>query len=185
LSLKSVVEKNTTRSGRAFDLVIVFLIVTSLLSYSVETLPNLSEEWRKLLRVAEVVIVALFTVEYLLRITVADRKWGFVFSFYGLVDLVAILPFYVATGMDLRAIRIVRLLRLFRAFKLVRYSKAIRLFHRAFSIAKEELVLFFLVAMMMMFFAAAGIHYFENEAQPEAFSSVFSSFWREYTPTIS
>ncbi len=73
-----------------------------------------------------------------------------------MVDLAAILPFYLATGLDLRAIRIVRLLRLFRAFKLVRYCKAIRLFHRAFSIAKEELVLFFLVAMMSIQLPWAG-----------------------------
>jgi len=66
------------------------------------------------------------------------------------------------------------MLRLFRAFKLVRYSKAMQRFHRAFVIAKEEVVVLFLfLACLLLFFAAVGIYYFESEAQPERFGSVF------------
>ena len=176
-SLKQIVERNDTPPGRAFDLVIQALIVISLVTFSIETLPNLSERTAYWLYVVEVVTVALFTIEYLVRIFIADEKLRFVFSFFGLIDLLAILPFYVATGIDLRAIRAFRFLRLFRAFKAVRYSKAIQRFHRAFLIAKEELVLFFIVAAMMVYFAAVGIYYFENEAQPEKFASVFHSLW--------
>ena len=68
------------------------------------------------------------------------------FSFLGLIDLAAILPFYIASGLDLRSIRAFRLLRLLRIFKLVRYSAAIQRFHRAFLIAREELALFAFVA---------------------------------------
>ena len=82
-----------------------------------------------------------------------------------------------AFGLDLRFIRVIRLLRLFRAFKIVRYSKALQLYARAFKLAKEELVLFFLVALMLIYFAAAGIHLFEYQEQPEEFSSVFHSLW--------
>ena len=119
----------------------------------------------------------MFTVEYLLRIFVSDNKIKFIFSFYGLVDLFAILPFYLSTGIDLRSLRILRLLRLFRAFKLLRYSIAIQRFHNALIIAKEELILFSILAIMLLFFSAVGIYYFENAAQPEAFSSVFQSMW--------
>jgi voltage-gated potassium channel len=62
-------------------------------------------------------------------------------------------------------------------FKLVRYSKAVQRFHRAFLIAREELILFFCVACMLLFFSSVGIYYFENDAQPEAYSSVFQSMW--------
>ena len=140
-------------------------------------MPGISERTSQVLRVTEIITVGVFTVEYLLRIIVADRKLRFVFSFYGVIDLLAILPFYVASGVDLRSIRALRMLRLFRAFKLVRYSRAIRRFHRAFVIAKEELVLFFLVTCMTLFFSAVGIYYFEHEAQPEGFESVFDSLW--------
>jgi voltage-gated potassium channel len=61
--------------------------------------------------------------------------------------------------------------------KLFRYSKAIRRFSRAFSIAKEEIVLFGVVTIMLLYLSAVGIYYFENEAQPEAFKSIFHSLW--------
>ena len=175
--LRETVELSDTWGGRVFDLVIQGLIVVSLVSFSVETLPGLSGRAQRILRIIEIVTVAIFTGEYLLRIIVADRKFKFVFSFYGVIDLLAILPFYVCSGVDLRSIRVLRMLRQFRAFKLVRYSKAIQRCHRAFVIAKEELVLFLCVACMLLFFAAAGIYYFENAAQPESFKSVFHSLW--------
>jgi voltage-gated potassium channel len=176
-NLKNVVERNETRAGKTFDLAIQALIVFSLLTFSIETLPNLSDGTKAFLKHAETVAVAVFTIEYLLRLVVADSRLRFVFSFFGVVDLLAILPFYLASGIDLRSIRALRLLRLFRAFKLVRYSRAIRRFHRALIIAKEEVVLFGIVSLMLLFFSAAGIYYFENEAQPDAFGSVFHSLW--------
>ena len=175
--LRALVEDNSTRGGRLFDYFFQSVIVISLISFSIETMPDLSEQSRTTLRLFEIGCVVLFTIEYLLRILVAEKKLRFVFSFYGLIDLGAILPFYIATGLDLRTLRIFRLLRLVRALKLVRYSKAIQLMHRAFIIAREELVLFGVVASMLVYLSSVGIWYFENQAQPEAFSSVFSSMW--------
>lgn len=177
MRLKDIVERNDTRAGRLFDIAIQLLIVISLVSFSVETLPDLAPAIQSFLRYIEIACVAAFTVEYLLRIAVADRPLGFVLSFFGLVDLAAILPFYVTTGVDLRSLRAVRLLRLFRALKLVRYSAAIRRFHRAFIIAREELVLFASVTALLLYFAAVGIYYCERDAQPEAFRSVFDGLW--------
>jgi voltage-gated potassium channel len=158
MTIKRIVERNDTTQGRLFDLTIQALIVLSLVSFSVETLPNLSERLHRLLRIVEIATVAIFTVEYLLRIGVADSKLRFATSFYGLVDLAAILPFYVASGLDLRAIRVFRFLRLFRAFKLLRYGAAIKRFHRAFAIAKEEIILFFFVSCLLIFVSAVGIY---------------------------
>jgi voltage-gated potassium channel len=176
-TLKRIVEQNDTRWGRVFDQSVQFLIVVSLITFSVETLPDLSQASRDFLRYAEVFTVLVFTAEYLLRLYVADRKLSFIFSFFGLVDLLAILPFYVSTGVDLRSIRAIRLFRLFRVLIVVRYSRAIRRFHRALLIAKEEIVLFALVAVLLLYLSAVGIYYFENEAQPDVFSSVFHSLW--------
>ncbi len=176
-SLKHIIENNDTKWGRFFDLIIQSLIVVSLITFSLETLPDLSDPVRRWLRYIEIVTVTLFTGEYILRFFVADRKLSFVFSFFGIVDLLAILPFYVASGVDLRSIRAFRLLRLFRTFKIVRYSKAIQRFHRALLIAREELILFLMVTLLLLYFAAVGIYYFEYKAQPEAFASVFHSLW--------
>ncbi len=175
--LKTMIERNDTRWGRVFDLFIQATIFITLLLFSIETLPGLSQETIDWLEFFNMVTVAIFTVEYVLRIWVADRPLAYIFSFFGLIDLLAILPFYVAAELDMRGLRAFRFLRLFRAFKLVRYSKAISRFHRAFLIAKEEIVLFLCVALLLLFFSAAGIYYFENEAQPEKFSSVFHSLW--------
>ena len=87
------------------------------------------------------------------------------------------MPFYIASGLDLRAVRVFRLLRLFRILKLLRYSQAINRFHRAFIIAKEELILFTLVSLILLYLSAVGIYFFENAAQPEQFKSVFHSLW--------
>jgi len=176
-NLKRIVEQNDTRWGRVLDFFILSLVVVSLVTFSIETLPYLSPTAHRWLYAIEVATVAVFTIEYLLRLVVADRKVGFVFSFFGLVDLIAILPFYLAIGLDLRSIRALRFLRVFRALKMARYSKAIRRFHRAFQIAKEEIILFLIVALMVIYFAAVGIYYFEHDAQPESFASVFHSLW--------
>lgn len=175
--LKQIIENHDTPAGRLFDFFIQGLIVLSLITFSLETLPDLPDGMRLALRVIELITVIIFSVEYILRLLVADRKLGFIFSFYGLIDLFSILPFYIATGVDLRSIRAFRLLRLFRAFKLVRYSSAIQRFHRALSIAREEIILYLLVTVLLLYFSAVGIYHFEHQAQPEAFASVFDSLW--------
>lgn len=175
--MKTIVEKNDTRDGKLFDLSIQVLIILSLISFSLETLPDLNPEFQKSLQIFEIVSVVIFTIEYFLRLFVSNKKLKFIFSFYGLIDLLAILPFYLSTGIDLRSIRILRLFRLFRIFKIFRYSKAISRLQIAFTSIKEELILFFIATLFLIFISSIGIYYFENEAQPEAFASVFHSLW--------
>lgn len=177
MDLRALFEDTDTRAGRAFTLSVQFLIVLSLVTFSIETLPDLSPEFRSVLRCVEVCTVSIFTVEYFFRIAVAERKLGFVLSFYGMIDLIAILPFYVAVGVDLRAVRVFRLLRLLRVMKLVRYSRAVQRFHVAFRIAREEIILFTFVTLMLLYLSEVGIYYFEGDTQPEQFKSVFHSLW--------
>ena len=175
--IKQIVEQNDSLSGTLFDGAIQLLIVLSLVAFSIETIPDLSSRTYRRLHFFEIATVAIFTIEYLLRLVVADNRARFAASFFGIVDLLAILPFYIATGVDLRSLRAFRLLRLFRVFKLVRYSKAIQRFHRAFLIAREELVLYFSVTLLLLYLAAVGIYFFEHDAQPEKFQSVPQSLW--------
>ena len=175
--LKRIVEDSDTLAGKIFDVSIQCLIVMSLVTYAMETMPSLSAETRQNLRHIEIFCVAIFTIEYFARLIVADKKTKFIFSFFGIIDLAAILPFYLHFGVDLVSLRAFRLLRLVRVLKLARYSDAVKRFHRAFLIAKEELFLFLFVAFILIYLAAVGIYQFENEAQPETFSSVFASLW--------
>lgn len=177
MDIKAIVERNDTVPGRTFDLAMQLLILFSIITFTVETLPNLEADTRKFLHATEVVIVIIFTIEYLLRLYVSDRKLGYVLSFYGVIDLLAILPFYLASGIDLRSLRVFRMFRLFRLLKLLRFGGAMRRLARAFIIAKEEIILFSVVTLMLLYLSAVGIYYFEHIAQPEAFKSVIHSLW--------
>ncbi|MCF6302591.1 MAG: ion transporter [Devosiaceae bacterium] len=181
MNLKRIIENDDTRYGRHFDNAIQGLVIFSIVMFCLDTLPNLSEEVKYWFWIIEVVTIFIFTIEYILRIYVADNKLGYIFSFFGLVDLLAILPFYLATSIDLRSVRIFRLFRLFRVLKLLRFSAATERNSRALTIAKEELILFAIATGMMMFISAVGIYYFENEAQPETFASVFHAMWWSVT----
>ncbi|WP_369974286.1 ion transporter [Microbulbifer sp. A4B17] len=146
-------------------------------SFSINTFPGLTQEQKRILNFFEVFSVVIFTFEYICRVYAAQNRLNFIFSFYGLIDLMAFLPFYMASGMDLRALRIVRLFQVFRVLKLLRYSKAVARFSRAFRMVKEELVLFGVTALILLYLSAVGIYYFESAAQPEQFKSIFHSLW--------
>ena len=103
--------------ARAFESLILGLIIFSVASIGVESIPGLPEWATQALRVAEIIVVAVFSFEYLLRIIVAPSKLAFIFSYSGLIDLLAIAPFYL-TGFDARWLRALRLLRLLRVLKL-------------------------------------------------------------------
>jgi len=176
-SLKEIVESPKTPEGRLFALVVQALVLLSVASFSLQTLPDLPPKVHGFLHVVEIVTVILFTLGYLIRFAVADKKLHYVFSFFGLIDLFAILPFYLAMGVDLRALRAFRFLRLFRIFKLVRYSRALHRFHVAAKMMKEELLLFGSVAGILLYLSAVGIYFFEKDAQPEKFASIFHALW--------
>lgn len=176
--LKRMVEETDTWQGRFFDHVVKGLIVFSIVSYALETLPDLSPRMRHLLYVLEVTVVIIFTLEYALRIYVADKKLAYLISPLGIIDLMAILPFYILLGgADSRAVRAMRLLRIARTLKLIRYNQAVDRLLRAVVIAKEEIVLFFSLTAISLYLAASGIHYFESEVQPDKFGSIFHGLW--------
>lgn len=175
--LRRIVEQSDSPKGRAFDIAVQCVIGFSLVCFSIETLPDLSYRSRSLLHTIELATVAFFSTEYLLRLSVAKRPMRYASSFFGIVDLLSVLPFYLSGAADLRVIRAFRLLRLFRIFKLARYNQAVQRFHRALLIAWEELMLFFALAAIILFLSACGIYHFEHEQQPEKFASIFHSLW--------
>ena len=178
--LRKIIIYSDTKNGKRFDLFIQFLIVLSLISFSFETLPDLNDNTKKILRNFEITSVCIFSIEYLLRVLLSPKPIKYLFSFYGIVDLLAILPFYISSGIDLRSIRIFRLLRLFRILKLFKYSNALDRVGDAFRSVKNELVIF-TVATLLLYVSAVGIYYFENSSQPDAFKSIFHSLWWSIT----
>ncbi len=177
----TMVDNRETRHGRAFEYVMFGMITVSVVTFSLETIPGLSKQARSALYVVEAVTVGFFTVEYGLRLYVARKRLTYVFGFYGIIDMLAVLPFYLAVlgvgHIDARVLRMVRFMRVFRVLKFLRYNQAADRLHRAILISKEEIVLFVILSMILLYVSASGIWYFEREIQPEKFGSVFDGLW--------
>ncbi|WCL50703.1 ion transporter [Leptospira sp. GIMC2001] len=175
--VKIMILDYTSKQGKYFSFFIYGIILFSILIFTIETLPNLDEKTINTLEFLEVIITILFTIEYALRLIFSRSSVRYIFSIYGLIDLIAILPFYLSLGINLSSLRILRLFRLFRILKLIRYNEAIINLKRSIISIKEELVIISMVSAVVIYLSSVGIYYFENEAQPEVFASVFHSLW--------
>ena len=163
-----------------FDKFIYLLIIFNLISMVVESEPDLSIEVKNYLSNFEIFSIAIFSIEYIIRSIVAFKnKKSYNFSFFGIIDLISILPFFFGKiiGFDGRFVRVFRLFRISRILKLGKFSKSFELLGQGVSNVKKELYITFFIAFIMLFFSASGIYYLENPEQPEAFSSITESFW--------
>ena len=173
-----VIENRDTKGGRVFENCVLAVVGVSLISFAVGTMPSLSPGTQSTLQVIEVVTILLFSVEYCLRIYVARDRGKYLCSFYGVLDLVVILSYYLSlAAFDGRILRAVRLLRLFTILKSFRYYRATNRLMNAVVIVKEELVIFSVLSGVLLYLAAAGIWYFESQAQPDSFGSMFDGLW--------
>lgn len=163
--------------NKTLEIAIQILIILSLVCFTIETVSGLQPETYELLNILEIVFVGIFTLEYLARIYFSKQKLKFIFSFFGLIDLIAILPFYLSLGFDLRTIRAVRFIRVFRLLKLTRYNKAVNFLRDAFRESKEELIVFSFLASALVYLTSVGIYYFEKDLQPDEFGSVPQALW--------
>jgi voltage-gated potassium channel len=160
-----------------WETAIEILVIANLIALAFETLPTLSAFWREALWSFEVFCAAVYTVEYGIRLYLARPRWRYAASFYGIIDLLAVLPFWLMAAFDFQAVRAFRLFRLLRLFKLVRYTDAVDRFRRAFAIARDDLVLFGVSALIVLYLSAIGLYHFEHDAQPDKYTSIFDSLW--------
>ena len=163
-----------------FQKFIYVLIILNLTTMVVESEPDLPENLYAFLEGFEVFSIIVFTGEYVYRTYVSAKdRFKYNISFFGIIDLIAILPFYLsfAIGFDGRFIRVLRLFRISRIIKLGKFNKAFDLLGRGIHNVRRELYLTFFCAFIMLFFSATGIYYLENPEQPEVFSSIKESFW--------
>ena len=173
-AVRRIVWETDTRAGRVFDSVVLSVIVGGLIVDAVVTLEALGQGVGQGLVLASTAVTTLFVIEYALRLATAPKRWRYVTSFYGIVDLVAVLP--TLLGLDLRALRAFRLFRLLRLLKITR-AKALSRFGKALWTVKDEGLIFLFTTAVVLYLAAAGIYHFEHEAQPETFGSIPESLW--------
>ena len=171
-----MLEHPKTVHGRRFAMFIQALIILSLLSISLETFPFLPAWAHVVLHVFEWFVMLVFTAEYLLRLWSTAHPVRYALSFYGIVDLAVIAPFWLL-GADVRELRGLVLLRLIRVFKLGRYARPLKHFRVAWQLVKDDVFAFAGVVGLFIYIAALGVWHFEHAAQPEKFATVFDSLW--------
>ena len=165
------------RVGRGVALAIYGLIVATAVIITIETLPGLSEPVKTGLFAVEIVILTVFTVEYVLRLACSVHPLRYAFSFWGIVDFIAVVPAVVLLFPDIVTLRTLRLLRLLRILKLFRANRALDRIATAIDKVKAEFLIFLFIACVAVFLAAVGIYHFEHTAQPAAFGSIPASLW--------
>ena len=173
------------KSPILFDKFIYLLIIANVLAMIMESHVSIRDSYGDIFQFFEAVSIYIFSFEYLYRVRLAyidNRMKGvskYVFSAFGLIDLISILPFYLnqIIKVDGRFLRILRLFRLTRIFKLGRDSSSLKLFVKALRGVKNELKFTLFLSALAILFSASAIYYLENEAQPEKFSSITEAIW--------
>ena len=177
------------RASAIFDWTIMALIALSILTIILDSFQTLHEKYSGLFQTFEIVTVVVFTAEYLLRIWTADLLYPeakhprlkYIFSFMALIDLLAILPFYLPFfSADLRFLRMMRLFRLFRllrVLKLGRYFDALQIIVKVIRASGPQLIMSVVLCFFVMLFSAIIMYEVENPVQPEQFPNVLASLW--------
>ena len=177
------------RMNKWFDYFIMTLILMSVIDIILQTSPNINYQQYRALQIFNAISIIIFSIEYLLRLYVSDLTHPaknrfrsvlkFIFSAYGIIDLLAILPFYLPMliNMDLRFLRALRLTRVLRILKVNRYSNSLNLIWEVIKEKKSELAVTGFVTFLILLLASFIIYYVEGESQPTQFPSVLASFW--------
>ena len=175
--------------SRSFNIFIISLIILNVLAVALEIMRDVSELYAGPFKVFEWFSMAVFSIEYGLRVWTCTVKPEFSSPIRGqicymltpsaIIDLVVGIPFYLSFffDMDLRFLRVLRLFRLFALFKMARYSQSLHLFKTVLRDTKEELLIVVAATMGLLIFASGVIYFIENKAQPEAFSSIPAAMW--------
>ena len=174
------------------DVILLVLILLNVLAVILETVQSLQLRFGTAFWVFEVFSVGVFSVEYAARIwaCTADPRYRqpiigrlrYVSSFDGVVDLLAILPFYIslavpAAALDLRILRVLRLLRFARVLKLGRYSDSLRRMKRVIGARRGDLGVALAAVGVVLILASSAIYYVEVDTQPDVFTSIPAAMW--------
>lgn len=167
--------------GPVFSGIIQFLILASAVAFALESEYATKEDYvvkyKYYFDIIDWSFLILFSAEYILRIYTARKRLAFIFSFFGIVDLLAILPSIVAQIPAFRVLRVLRFLRVFRIFKATRFILAMDRMIEALAEVKREILALIILSSMLVYLAACGIYFFEKYEQPDKFGSIPDSMW--------
>jgi voltage-gated potassium channel len=184
--LYEIIFEADTRAGRMFNVVLFIGILVSVALIILESVESIRESYGTLLRGLEWAITVLFTVEYIARIWSVNSKRKYIFSFFGIIDLLSILPSYLALffigAQSLMVVRSLRLLRIFRIFKLSRYVGEGQNLVRALKASKHKIIVFLLTVLTSV--VITGTIMFMIEGPENGFTNIPTSiYWAIVTMT--
>lgn len=171
------------------DYLINGLILLNVTAIILESFDSIYNQYGNLFHIFELFSVIIFSIEYISRVWVADLRFKnlspfkarlkYISSFMGLIDLFAIIPFYLPflVSLDLRTLRILRILRLFRIFKLAHYSSSLRLVGKVFNKKKEELFITLVLSVLILLITSSIMYKLEHDVQPDNFENIFATLW--------
>ena len=184
--IHEIIYEADTKGGKIFDIVLLIAILASVLLVMLESIGSIHQKHGQFLYYAEWLITILFSIEYILRIITVKKARNYIFSFYGIIDLLSTLPLYLAfifTGtQSLIALRALRLLRIFRILKIARYIGASNSFIKALKASKEKIGVFLFFVLILCI--VLGTIMYMIEGAENGFTSIPRSvYWAIVTLT--
>lgn len=184
--LHEIIYEADTRSGKVFDVILLMAILASILFVMLESVKSFDEKYHAFLDIAEWVITILFSIEYILRIVSIKKPLKYIFSFYGIIDLLSTIPKYLALIFagthQLAALRALRLLRVFRILKLARYIGASNRLIIALKASKAKIAVFLFFVIILCIILGTVMYMIEGEEN--GFTSIPRSvYWAIVTLT--
>jgi len=185
--LHQIIFEAETVQGRTFDIVLLAAIVISIITVCIESLPNLSESTKKTLYVIEWIFTIFFTIEYVLRLYTVIKPIKYATSFYGVIDLLSILPTYLSIFIggsnSLLIIRALRLMRLFRIFKMVPYLAQGNIISSSLKRSFPKIVVFIAFVLVAVCISGAVMYLVEGQRENSDFDSIPRSIYCCYRCT--
>ncbi len=184
--LYEIIFEADTLAGKLFDVILLVVILVSVVLVMLESVPSIALNYIKTLHILEWIITAIFTLEYVLRIYIVRKPVRYIFSFYGIIDFLSVIPTYlglfIVGSHSLVVIRMLRLLRIFRILKLTRYTAAGRTLGRAMWASREKISVFIFLVIILVVIIGTVMYLVEGEAH--GFKSIpVSIYWAIVTLT--
>lgn len=165
--LYEIIFEADTPEGKLFDVSLLIVILISVALVVLESVPSIRNNYHQLLKFSEWIITIIFTIEYTLRIFIIQRPLRYIFSFYGIIDFLSVIPTYLGLFLigshSLVVIRILRLLRIFRILKLTRYTQAGRSLARALWASREKISVFIFFVIILVIIVGTIMYIIEGE----------------------
>jgi len=184
--LHEIIYEADTKAGKVFDVILLAVIIASVLLVMLESVSSIDAKYHDILNISEWVITILFTIEYILRLISIKNPLKYVFSFYGIIDLLSTIPKYLSFVLigshNLVALRALRLLRIFRILKLARYIGASNKLLVALSASKAKIAVFLFFIVIICTILGTVMYMIEGEEN--GFTSIPTSvYWAIVTLT--